>query len=97
MDRKDSKPTFVEQVGCTYLFWWDHHLACSSNISHLITNDSCMVKDDQSGHVYDLRPLKSLKNGLKTYDVDGNKYNLSICTVLSTGKCVVLFYLFFAL
>ena len=26
MDRKDSKPMFIEQSGCTYIFWWDHHL-----------------------------------------------------------------------
>ena len=31
MDRKDSKPAFVEQSGCTYIFWWDHHLGMISN------------------------------------------------------------------
>ena len=71
MDRKDTKPMFLDQVGCTYTFWWDHHLACSSNSSHLITKDSCMVKDDQSGHVYDFRPLKKLQNAF------GQKVTLS--------------------
>ena len=85
MDRKDTKPMFVDQVGCTYTFWWDHHLACSSNSSHLITKDSCMVKDDQSGHIYDFRPLKKLQKSLTTQDKDGNKYSLRICSALNKG------------
>ena len=76
---------FVDQVGCTYTFWWDHHLACSSNSSHLITKDSCMVKDDQSGHIYDFRPLKKLQKSLTTQDKDGNKYSLRICSALNKG------------
>ena len=87
MDRKDTKPMFVDQVGCTYTFWWDHHLACSSNSSDLITKDSCMVKDDQSGHVYDFRPLKKLQKSLTTQDKSGNKYSLRICSDLSKGMC----------
>ena len=89
MDQKDSKPIFVDQVGCTYTFWWDHHLACSSNSSDLITIDSCMVRDDQSGHVYDFRPLKKLQKSLTTQDKDGNKYTLRICSALSKGICCI--------
>ena len=44
-----------------------------------------MVKDDQSGHVYDLRPLQKLQTPLKTHDIEGNQYELSICSALSKG------------
>ena len=86
MDKKDSVPSFIEKVGCTYIFWWDHHSACPLNASHLITQDSCMVTDGQSGHTFDLRPLKSVN--MTTVDASGREYHLSICkTLQGNDKC----------
>ena len=86
MDKKDSIPTFIQKNGCTYIFWWEHYLACPNNSSHLITQDSCMVTDEKSGHVYDLRPLKGVKNGLSTFDDLGNHFFLGICSAPNSGK-----------
>ena len=81
MDKKDSKPSFVEKVGCTYVFWWDHHLACPQNTSHLVTKDSCMVTDNESGHTFDMRPLKTGKNrnGLLAFDLNKNTFHIGVC------------------
>ena len=86
MDKKDSKPTFVNKEGCTYTFWWDHHLACPGNSSHLITQDSCMVTDEKTGHVFDFRPLKDVRSGLSTVDKYGTTYFLGICTTPNNGN-----------
>lgn len=83
MDKKDSKPKFVEKKGCTYTFWWEHHLACPRNSSHLITQDSCMVIDQDLDHVYDLRPLKFKVFMAKN---DNTKF-LSICSSLNNSSC----------
>ena len=80
MDKKDSKPSFIEKVGCTYVFWWDHHSACPKNSSHLVTKDSCMVTDEESGHTYDMRPLKTDNlNGLLAFDLNKNTFHVGVC------------------
>ena len=86
MDMKDSKPTFIQLDGCTYIFWWEHYLACPNNSSHLITQDSCMVTDEKSGHVFDLRPLKNIQKGLHTFDALGNDFFIGICTSPRNGN-----------
>ena len=89
MDKKDSKPSFIEKVGCTYVFWWDHHLACPQNSSHLVTKDSCMVTDEESGHTYDMRPLKTDENGLLAFDLNKNTFHIGVCSSPKdmTRKC----------
>ena len=86
MDMKDSKPTFIQLDGCTYIFWWEHYLACPNNSSHLITQDSCMVTDEKSGHVFDLRPLKTIQKGLHTFDALGNDFFIGICNSPRNGN-----------
>ena len=86
MDMKDSKPTFIQLDGCTYIFWWEHYLACPNNSSHLITQDSCMVTDEKSGHVFDLRPLKNIQKGLHTFDALGNDFFIGICNSPQNGN-----------
>lgn len=83
MDKKDSKPKFVDKKGCTYTFWWEHHLACPKNSSHLITQDSCMVTDQDLNHVFDLRPLKN-----KIFEAKNDQTKkLSVCSILNMSPC----------
>jgi hypothetical protein len=89
MDRKDSKPNFIEKIGCTYIFWWDNHIACPQNTTHLITQDSCMVTDETTGHTFDLRPLSNVTNDLlQDVDQDGNTYYVGICNLLQNSKSI---------
>lgn len=78
MDRKDTKPTFLRKEGCKYIFWWDHHLACPQHSHHLITQDSCMVTDDKTGTLYDLRQLKN-NQSFETKDQNGVEYIVTVC------------------
>ena len=90
MDKKDSKPSFVEKIGCKYVFWWDHHLACPKNSSHLVTKDSCMVTDENTGHVYDMRPLKTGgQHGLLAFDLDKNTYHIGVCNSPFSGILIL--------
>ena len=53
----------------------------------MVTEDSCMVVDEVTGHTYDMRPLKSGgQNGLLAYDLDKNTFHVGVCQSIYSTK-----------
>ncbi|XP_064475457.1 cation-independent mannose-6-phosphate receptor-like [Ornithodoros turicata] len=77
--------TFMKKVGnCNYLFVWSTHAACP--VSHQGVRDSCTLRDNRTGILYDLSPLR-LPNSYYTVSNGTEVYELNICGPVHGGHC----------
>lgn len=77
----ESSPEFIEKVGCTHIFMWEHDAGCPLTPNGSEDNDSgnCTVKDHITGHVFDMTPAINTSSNLQANDSQDNVYYVNIC------------------